>query len=330
MSILNLNILSSVQERDIDLLLVEELRANEEFADWFVARTWGLSRFKSTVGAWHSVTRGDQGESDIVFVFFSVDNQRHALLVENKIDAMAQPEQAARYRLRGDHGKAVGDWTKYRTCVVAPQRYLASEKHPGGYDDEISYEEVMAFYSSRRSRDARFSHKAHVVSEAIEQNRRRPLRLVSLPVTSYFKAYYAFARTVFPSLGAVEPGERAAGNTWMYFRPAMYPTDVQLVHQTTSGHVKLFFDGHADRFNEIEARMLGAIEPDMRLEPAGKSVSLSLTVPQLSLAMPNFDGDKANIQKALESLTRLHLAFRKAYPGEASAVRDVDGSTTSS
>jgi hypothetical protein len=101
-SILNMNFIASVAERDIDLLVVEELRVNPEFATWLVARTWGPGLFEESVGAWHSVTHGSSGESDIVFVFTTKAGARNAILVENKISAVAQPEQAERYRVRGD------------------------------------------------------------------------------------------------------------------------------------------------------------------------------------------------------------------------------------
>ncbi|MDI4634717.1 hypothetical protein J7U46_16775 [Pelomonas sp. V22] len=313
MSILNLAYHASIQERDVDLLIVEELSSSDEFADWLVARTWGLKKFSSSVGAWHSVTSGSLGESDAVFVFISHDGTRRALLLENKIDAIAQPEQAARYRMRGDAGQASEDWAEHRSVVIAPARYLSSEKHPGGYDYEISYEELMAYFSCRRTRDRRFAYKAQVINEAIEQNRRRPVRVLSREVTDYFKAYGEYARTSFPELGVREPGERAAGNTWMYFRPAGFPNDVQLVHQTTSGFAKLFFDGQADRFDDIQQRVKPHLSPIMRLEPAGKSVSVSIAVPALAPSTGSFGADAAGAEKALVALRELEGAYRRAF-----------------
>jgi hypothetical protein len=185
-SILNMNFIASVAERDIDLLVVEELRVNPEFATWLVARTWGPGLFEESVGAWHSVTHGSSGESDIVFVFTTKAGARNAILVENKISAVAQPEQAERYRVRGDLGRVAGDWGNFRTCVIAPGEYLGSDKHPGGYDYEVSYQELMAFFASRSARDSRFEYKSRLVQEAIEQNRRGYTKVVSAPVTAFF------------------------------------------------------------------------------------------------------------------------------------------------
>jgi len=55
---------------------------------------------------------------------------------------------------------------------VAPAQYLDSAKQAESYDRQVSYEEVMSFFVSRRARDARYLYKARLIQEAIEKNRR--------------------------------------------------------------------------------------------------------------------------------------------------------------
>lgn len=312
-SILNQNFMASVAERDIDLLIIEELRVNPEFATWLVVRTWGSSLFKESIGAWHSVTQGSRGESDIIFVFVTLAGTRNALLIENKISAAAQPEQAERYRVRGDHGTMAGDWKDFRTCVIAPSAYFAAVKQTGSYDYEVSYEEIMAFFASRSTRDARFEFKSHLVHEAIRQNRRGFVQVVSIPVTTFFKAYYHQAAIDYPDLGAMPAGGRAAGNTWMLFRPPGYPDNVQLAHQTASGFAKLFFDGQVDRFEEICGKLNGHVDSSMEVRPAGKSVSITVRVPPVSPARARFEDSRASVVAAMEALARLDKTYRAAF-----------------
>src|SRR5271168_2978551 len=82
--------IEAIYERDVDLLLLEELSESSEFASWLVDRP-GLSdiTFGSLDSVQHSVV--DRGrESDLILTFLDADGGRHALLIENKIDAPAQ------------------------------------------------------------------------------------------------------------------------------------------------------------------------------------------------------------------------------------------------
>ena len=67
-----------VIERDIDLLLLEELKVSPTFARWFAAQVAGVDTFGSTSGAWHSVVDAEHGESDLIFVFRTPDGAEHA------------------------------------------------------------------------------------------------------------------------------------------------------------------------------------------------------------------------------------------------------------
>ena len=89
--------LVSVQERDIDLLLMEEFHADPAFVTWFS----GMCGLEDTsfMGAWHSVT-GANGETDLL-VLVRANDRRVAILIENKVAAAEQPSQDQRYLQRG-------------------------------------------------------------------------------------------------------------------------------------------------------------------------------------------------------------------------------------
>jgi hypothetical protein len=94
--------LSYIRERDIDLLLLEEFHCSEPFQHWFLAQTIGsVSDSIRLCSAAHSVVSSN-GESDLVVEFFSSNQERWCFLIENKVDADFQPEQAERYAARRD------------------------------------------------------------------------------------------------------------------------------------------------------------------------------------------------------------------------------------
>src|SRR6266404_8437569 len=88
-------------ERDVDLLLAEEFKVNPLFAEKFKALTKFSGRTATVADFWVSKSN-NLGESDLIVIYQSEDAERFALLIEDKVDAPLQPDQAARYRLRAD------------------------------------------------------------------------------------------------------------------------------------------------------------------------------------------------------------------------------------
>lgn len=106
----------AVQERDSDLLLLEELHATPDFAQWWCEQL-GLQD-ASFDGAWHSVFNAD-GETGVL-LRVRVCAARVGVLIENKVAAAEQHKQAARYHRRGAQGVSDGWFDRYITCMVAP------------------------------------------------------------------------------------------------------------------------------------------------------------------------------------------------------------------
>src|SRR5579884_2256449 len=149
-----------VTERDIDLLLIEELNVRPEFLAWWIASVRGPScPSDHLIGAFHSVTHPTLGESDLLILYRDAAGAHHAILAENKIDAPAQPDQADRYRRRGEAGVASGDWTSFRTCICAPHRYLESSTDAAKYDSRVPYENIRDWLKAVKH-DVRCQYRA--------------------------------------------------------------------------------------------------------------------------------------------------------------------------
>jgi hypothetical protein len=276
---LTIKCIQSVSERDIDLLIVEELESSTEFRDWLAARIYGEPVFKAKVGAWHSVSHPTLGESDILFLFGSDAGSAAAILIENKIDATPQPEQGKRYRERGAQGQAEGQWNEYRTCVLAPQKYLKSAKHNESYDVEVSYEEILAYFASRRTLDPRFAHKALLLKEGIDQNRRGYQPTVHPGLTKFVEDYHNHCSATHPDLRMETPKPRPALSTWITFRPKGLPKGAYIAHQLTAGCMKLFLPGMAQHLEEMKKKYEPHLSKGIEIIATGKSLALSVEVP---------------------------------------------------
>ena len=80
---------STVRERDMDLLFLEAMSSDQNFARLIVDKTKIAGSDFEVISIELSRTDTDLGESDIT-VILSVDNSKFAILLEDKIDAAAR------------------------------------------------------------------------------------------------------------------------------------------------------------------------------------------------------------------------------------------------
>ncbi|MPW28420.1 hypothetical protein F9L16_05315 [Agarivorans sp. B2Z047] len=97
----------SIKERDIDLLLIEELHIEPSFQQFIFESLIPQQKSVSFIGAWHPVSTHN-GESDVIVIFSDENGKIVALLIENKINASAQYRQGERYIERSKEGTKNG------------------------------------------------------------------------------------------------------------------------------------------------------------------------------------------------------------------------------
>lgn len=123
----------SVLERDIDLLIMHRFSVlDSTFIGLFSEQAgirWNTDYHIESIS--HSVMTND-GESDIEIIIDD-GKGRTAFLIENKIDAIAQPEQFNRYMVRANKAVEQGRYTDYKVFIVAPEKYLAGNKEASLY-----------------------------------------------------------------------------------------------------------------------------------------------------------------------------------------------------
>ncbi|WP_070965664.1 PD-(D/E)XK nuclease superfamily protein [Vibrio sonorensis] len=282
---LELQTFLSVKERDVDLLLLEEAHVSPNFTNWLVTRITGLPSKVSLVGAWHSVTDSHLGESDLVIVYTAEDESHQAILLENKIDAQPQFEQSLRYQQRGQKGIENGSWVDFKSCLVAPKKYLDSDSEV--YDAKISYEELMAFFVA--ADDARSRYKAQFIKGAIDKQKRGYQSTISDEMTSFAQAYLSYVSLNYPELNPEASKPRAAGNSWIRFYPNKTDKQTQIIHQIFGNVVKVMMLGQADRYDEVCDKLSSLDIPDLTVQVSGKSLTIEKSVPEIDPLTQMFD-----------------------------------------
>ncbi len=305
---------SSVSERDIDFVLLEELTVSEAFRVWMASQIGEHSAYESKVGVWHSVTDGALGESDLILIFATSSGEKVAVLIENKIDAAPQPEQGERYHKRGLKGVSEGHWNRYVSCLIAPESYLQSEPYNQVYDTQISYESVQEYFSDASVDDERLAFKAMILREGIEQNRRGYKPVFSDVMTNFVANYHKLAVREFPELKIEEAKPRPAGSTWVNFLPNILPQGAIITHQLSAGMVKLFLKPPHTIDSVIE-KYGPNITAEMSVEQAGKSIAIILKAEKIDAINVSFEQQEDQVRLGLSKAGELlKLLIKRSDP----------------
>ncbi len=276
----------AVLERDIDLLILEELWANEDFRTKFRSLV-GLSpgqdwKFK---GAWHSVCHPTLGESDLVVEFSDPEGSLHAVLIENKVDAIPQPDQANRYRKRGEVGIDEGLWQGFTTCILAPEYYLRNTPDAGLYETKVSYETLSELVgASLKGFPERARFRQELLKHAIDQNRRGYSPKQDDKVTLFWRNYWEGVTARFPDLRMKEPGSKPADASWIEFHPFDFPKGFWIYHKLKEGTIDLQTPVKADRLQDLALACEPWLKEGMQVVKTGKSCSIRMAVPRLDHA----------------------------------------------
>src|SRR5882757_43844 len=129
----------SVEEIHVDFLLWEELQASRLFAREFAKYCTKTSDYDETILPVQHSVMDDLGESDLIFRYRNQAGESVAILIEDKIGAPLQRQQAERYRKRGARG-VPKSWDRFLTCIVAPERYLQWVE---GFDVSLPLETII-------------------------------------------------------------------------------------------------------------------------------------------------------------------------------------------
>jgi hypothetical protein len=270
-----------VTERDIDLLVLEELHVSPAFAKWFFEQTCQLAF--DGMQFWraeHSVVGPGPGESDLIAHYHSDPGETFAILIENKITAEPQPQQGERYRSRGELGVRTGAWSQFRTCMIAPNAYLGRTSDAAEYDSRISYESIRDWFVQSGPTDIRSTYRARMIAAGIEQNRRGYQHRHDPAVTDFWLKYWLLANAEGPELGMKQPGLIAIGSDWPTF-PLPTLRGRRIVHKLARGAVDLEFSGESYSEQVIRTQSLRFLGKAAEVVQTGKSLSVRLRVPVL-------------------------------------------------
>ncbi len=293
---------SDVSEHDMDLLFLEEFVCSESFLKIFISRV-GITDAE-VLSVYSSKTDANLGESDITVIIAS-RGEKIGLLIENKIDAIAMPEQAARYQKRGQKGIVNGDYSRFFVFVIAPKKYLSQNAEAQKYPNKIEYETILSYFENMS--DARAVFKIHQIRQAIDKQKKGYQVEVDASVTEFWATYSDYQKRNYPGLYFLYNGEEKGSNaTWPRFNTVI--DRVYMYHKTEFGYVDLTLEGCADKIIDIEKLLSDAVGDYLKegytVQKTGKSAAIRLLVPILDLHIP-FNAQISEIEKGFLAINKM-------------------------
>lgn len=277
-------------ERDIDLLILEEFISEPDFADVFLNAV-GLKEKYTVEEAIHSKMDAELGESDIVFIL-NINGKRHALHIEDKIDAIAMPNQSGRYIERAKKDILSDEYDEYSVLIVAPEKYLEANEEAHKYANQVKYEQLQDYFKNKD--DIRSKYKLALVERAITDQKNGYQYEANPGMVEFCKKMNDYHKEKYPSL----PSGSIAW--WRYYPTVM--DDVTIVFKANKGFCDLQF-GHTKK-EELFPRVCDFLSERMNVVQAGKSASIRIEVTPIWYEN-KFEDKVKEVDEALDAIYEL-------------------------
>ena len=292
---------STLRERDMDLLFLEAMGSDMDFARLVVDRTKWAGQDFCIESIELSKTAGDLGESDIT-VIISVNGDQYAILIEDKIDAVAMPDQHERYVKRGEKGIADREYIDFYIMIICPEKYYNNNAEAKLYEHHIFYEEFEVFFKQKN--DALSMVRLAQVQACINKAR-KPVEVIwNEAVKLFFRNYHMYQKEHYPQL---DLRAKESTNGWYAYYATQFG-QVYIYHKMEDGFVDLTFPNAAVYLDTAQLIAQWLRTHGMKTVTArqtGKSAVLRIEVPQLIIKEPFEKTPQADIEKCFQAIADL-------------------------
>jgi hypothetical protein len=290
--------LDSIEERDLDLLLLTALHISQDFRTALIEKFAGMKPVEF-LGAWRSVFN-QYGETDVLVLVRVDGGDRLALMIEDKIDAIFQEQQAERYRRRGNLGIAEGHWDRYLTCLCAPKAFAEPQVTSGDWDRVVFVEDIEQALAAIDGLSASFLRRA--IRQAVEKKENGGSH-ENAHATEFWRRYVELCREEFPDV-MMSPLRRRQTeyDPWPRFASNELPANVRLEHKAWKGHMDLTFQKRS--YREVTERLSGMLPPGLTVANTSPSAAVRASTSRL-VATDSFDPQIEAVRTSFKTVRRL-------------------------
>lgn len=283
----------SIQERDVDLILLEELSTDITFCEWLINKL-KLPPLSRIDGAWRSISGYGLGETDLLFSYFS-QKKRIYILIENKITASFQEQQYKRYEER----KKL--YLRDKLCdiaysiLIAPQLYCDNQND---FEYFITYEEIikrLEFTASKRN-----LFKSQLLKIGAEKLRRGYQPVNSTPVQKFWTSIWFLVAEKYTDFQMKKPGIVPLNSDWPKMQNENF-TNVTFLYKLTPGYTDATLKGYSD---ELKYKLKNELLSGASIVEHRSSFSIRIQSPKIN-KLESFESQKSKIIEGLNNLNKI-------------------------
>ena len=297
----SLQFYNTISERDMDLLFVESILTDSGFSRLLINKTDLKGKPFQVLGAELSKSDSDLGESDITVVI-DIAGCKYGFLIEDKIDAIAMPEQHLRYIKRGEKGIEEGEYTNFRIFIFCPEKYYKTDNEAKLYEHVLTYEECKKYFDSKA--DPLSAIRSQQIEQALSKAKKPQAINVDEKANAFLKQYISYQKEHYLSLDLSTKEDK--NGWWTDFRTQLGA--VYINHKIREGFVDLTFPKASDKSDQ--AKMIADWLRQHKCSTASvsmtkKSAMIRIHVPKLDI-MKGFEyADKDELNRCFEAIKEL-------------------------
>lgn len=292
---------NTITERDMDLLLAQAALTDPGFCRLLIDKTDLMGREFAVESADISKSDSDLGESDVT-IYVNVDGVRYGLLIEDKIDAIAMPDQHGRYVKRGQKAVDAGEYKGVYVFIFCPKKYHENNEEAKLYEHLLTYEECKEYFD--RKEDALSKLRSQQLKQALSKAKRTPTNNVNEKANAFLREYIRYQAEYFPSLVLTTGPDK--NGWWTNFRTEL--GYVGITHKIQEGIVDLTFPRAADKSNQ--AKMIAEwlrkhVLADVTMAKTKISVMFRVSVPKFDMSKGFEEADQEDLEKCFRVIKEL-------------------------
>lgn len=307
----------NIQERDMDLLFLESIVTDADFVKLLLEkieksekptdRTFKLEKTHlsqkpfSVLNVELSATDPELGESDITAVI-EIDDIRLGLLLEDKIDAPAMPEQCKRYSQRGMKAIDNGEYDEFFVFIICPQKYYCTNDEAKKYPEHITYEEYREILSKRTDAISKIHYQQ--LEQAICKAKSAPNITINEAAVDFFRKYKLYMLAHYSTLNL---RNKDGSNAWWPYYGTRYK-HAYIYHKVSDGFVDLTFPGCGCNLSSLQnaAKWLNQNGvSQVQAVKTSKAAALRIHVPVLNQKEPFENANESDVKQCFDAILAL-------------------------
>lgn len=291
----------TVSERDMDLLFANAFITYPGFIKLFSEAANIIANNIEVFNVVISKTEAHLGESDLT-VSALIDGKEYVFLIEDKIDAIAMPNQHNRYIMRAEKGMKDKEYEYYEIFILCPEKYYDTDEEAKKYEHFVSYEKCRSFFKAFDTPDANI--KLQQITQAIDKSHRPPQVIINENANAFFKQYKQYQEENYEQLYCRT--KESSNGYWAHYTINL--KNAYIHHKIQQGYVDLTFKGAAKSINNVQSLaewLKGKGYTKIKGTVVGNSAAIRISVPALDMQKPFLSVNEKDLKQCFAAIITL-------------------------